>query len=234
MSHSKTMMKRPEAAPVDGANIIALRKLVAQGEGATLEFKRKASYPDKIVCEMVAFANTNGGTLLVGVSDEGNLSGLKFPDEEAFAIRAALKKYCRPGLPYREKLIPLTENKFILSYEIYPSTRKPHYVVHSNLKRECFIRVADKSIKASREIEEIIRRRQHKHDIKFTYGDIEKMLVQYLSVNATITLKQLMELAKIKRYDASRKLVLLVLANVLRVSPNERGDEFSLAFGGGK
>lgn len=224
------MMRRPEAAPVDGATIAALRKLVAQGEGATLEFKRKASYPDKIVCEMVAFANTSGGTLLVGVSDEGNLSGLKFPDEEAFAIRAALKKYCRPGLPYREKLIPLTENKFILSYEIYPSNRKPHYIVYNNTERYCFVRVADKSIKASREVEEIIRRRQHKHDIKFTYGEVERFLMQYLSVNSTITLKQFTELAKIKRYHASRKLVLLVLANVLKVSPNERGDEYSLAF----
>lgn len=230
MNHLKTMMRRPEAAPVDGATIAALRKLVAQGEGATLEFKRKASYPDKIVCEMVAFANTSGGTLLVGVSDEGNLSGLKFPDEEAFAIRAALKKYCRPGLPYREKLIPLTENKFILSYEIYPSNRKPHYIVYNNTERDCFVRVADKSIKASREVEEIIRRRQHKHDIKFTYGEVERFLVQYLSVNSTITLKQFTEFAKIKRYHASRKLVLLVLANVLKVSPNERGDEYSLAF----
>lgn len=227
------MMKRPEAAPVNTTSIAALKKLVVQGEGATLEFKRKASYPDKIVCEMVAFANTNGGTLLVGVSDEGNLSGLKFPDEEAFAIRAALKKYCRPGLPYREKLIPLTENKFILSYEIYPSKRKPHYVVYTSLRRECYVRVADKSIKASREVEEIIRRRQHRHDIKFTYGDHEKLLMQYLSVHPTITLNQFIELSKLKRYYASRKLVLLVLANVLRVSPHERGDEYSLAFARG-
>lgn len=76
-------MKRPEAAPFDAARIQTLRKLVAQGEGATLEFKRKAAHPEKIICEMVAFANTQGGTLLVGVSDDGNLAGLKFPDEEA-------------------------------------------------------------------------------------------------------------------------------------------------------
>jgi predicted HTH transcriptional regulator len=224
------MMKRPEVAPFDIAKVNALKKLVAQGESATLEFKRKASYPEKIIAEMVAFANTQGGTLLVGVSDEGHLSGLKFPDEEAFAIRAALKKYCRPGIPYKEQLIPLTENKFILSYEIFPSNRKPHYVVHGPAKRECFVRVADKSIKASREIEEIIRRRQHKSGVKFTYGDHERMLVQYLSVHAHITLPMVMELTHLKRYDASRKLVLLVLANVLKVSPHEKGDEYSLAF----
>jgi len=225
------MMKRPEAAPFDAARLQTLKKLVAQGEGATLEFKRKASHPEKIICEMVAFANTQGGTLLVGVSDDGTLAGLKFPDEEAFAIRSALKKYCRPGIPFKEQLIPLSENRFILSYEVFPSKRKPHYVVINKLMSEVFVRVADKSIKASREVEEIIRRRQHKKDIHFTYGEHEKMLMQYLSAHSFITLKHFMELSKLKRYYASRKLVLLVLANVLRVNPTEKGDEYSLAFG---
>lgn len=225
------LMKRPEAAPFDAAKIQALKKLVSQGEGATLEFKRKAAHPEKIICELVAFANSQGGTLLVGVSDEGNLSGLKFPDEEAFAIRAAMKKYCRPGLPYREQLIPIAEHKFILSYEIFPSHKKPHYVVYAKDTRACYIRSADKSIQASREVEEIIRRRQHKRDIKFSYGDHERMLMQYLSVHPHITLSQFIDLSHLKRYDASRKLVLLVLANVLRVIPHEKGDEYSLAFG---
>lgn len=226
------MMKRPEAAPFSAARIQELNKLVSRGEGATLEFKRKAAHPEKIVCEMAAFANTQGGILLIGVSDEGNLSGLKFPDEEAFAIRAAMRKYCRPGLPYKEQLIPLSENKFILSYEVFPSTRKPHYIVHSLHKKEVFVRVADKSIKASREVEEIIKRRQHKKDIQFTYGDHEKILMQYLSANPSITLKEFMQLVRLKRYYASRKLVLLVLANVLRVNPSEKGDQYSLAFAG--
>ena len=90
------------------------------------------------------------------------------------------------------------------------------------------MRLADKSIKASRELEEIIRRRQNKVGIQFTYGEYETMLVQYLSANQSITLKQFMELSGLKRYYASRKLVLLVLANVLRVTANEKGDEYSL------
>lgn len=223
-------MKRPEAVPFDAARLQTLKKLVAQGEGSTLEFKRKATHPEKIICEMAAFANTQGGTLLVGVSDDGNLSGLKFPDEEAFAIRGALKKFCRPALPYKEQLITLSENRFILSYEIFPSHRKPHYVVHNKVKPEVFVRVADKSIKASREVEEIIRRRQLKKDIQFTYGEHERLLMQYLSLHPSVTLTQFIELSKLKRYYASRKLVLLVLANVLRVTPNEKGDEYSLAF----
>ncbi len=224
-------MKQHEAAPVNTANLQALRKLVSRGEGATLEFKRKATYPEKIIGEMAAFANTQGGILLIGVSDDGTIPGVKFPDEESFVIHAALKKYCRPAIRFTEQIIPLSENRFILSYEIFPSDRKPHYIVHKTT-RDVFVRVADKSIKASREVQEIIRRRQRAKDIKFNYGEHEKMLMQHLSTVGFITLKEFAELTKLRRYYASRTLILLVLATVLRVTPGEKGDIYSLAFGG--
>lgn len=226
------MMKQHEAAPVNAANLQTLRKLVSRGEGATLEFKRKATYPEKIIGEMAAFANTQGGILLIGVSDDGAIPGVKFPDEESFVILTALKKYCRPAIRFTEQIIPLSENRFILSYEIFPSDRKPHYIVHNKATRDVFVRVADKSIKASREVQEIIRRRQRVKDIKFTYGEHEKMLMQHLATAGSITLREFTELSKLRRYYASRKLILLVLANVLRVTPGEKGDVYSLAFGG--
>lgn len=224
-------MKHHEATPVNTANLQALRRLVSRGEGSTLEFKRKATYPEKIIGEMAAFANTQGGVLLIGVSDDKSIPGVKFPDEESFVIHAALKKHCRPAIRFTEQIIPLDKNHFILSFEIFPSDHKPHYIVHDN-KRNVFVRVDDKSIKASREVEEIIRRRQRAKDIKFTYGEHEKMLMQYLSTVGSITLKEFAELTKLRRYYASRKLILLVLANVLRVTPGEKGDVYSLVFGG--
>ena len=65
-----------------------LEDLVHKGEGQLLEFKLKASFPEKIVKEMVAFANSNGGQLLVGVDDDGRIAGLKFAEEENPQSRA--------------------------------------------------------------------------------------------------------------------------------------------------
>ena len=75
-----------------------LKNLVKKGEGLCLEFKKKADHPEKIVRELVAFANTQGGFLLVGVEDNGNISGLKFPEDEQYVIEAALSKYVKPEL----------------------------------------------------------------------------------------------------------------------------------------
>ena len=89
----------------------------------------------------------------------------------------------------------------------------------------------DQSIKASREVREIARRSQAKKDIRFHYGEHEQLLMQYLDMNPSITLKQFMQVSGLKKFYASKKLVLLVLANVLEITPHEKGDLFSLAFG---
>ena len=85
-------MKPQEAFPVDHKQIQHLKSLVAQGEGFHLEFKRKAAHPDKIVREMIAFANSKGGILLVGIGDEGTIPGLKYPEDDSHEIKKALRQ----------------------------------------------------------------------------------------------------------------------------------------------
>jgi hypothetical protein len=222
-------MKPQEAFPVDQKQIQHLKSLVAQGEGFHLEFKRKAAHPDKIVREMIAFANSKGGILLVGIGDEGTIPGLKYPEDDSHEIKKALRQ-CKPPLPVRETFIAIGNNRSVIQYEIYESKRKPHFYALSEIQRESFVRVDDKSIKASREVREISKRSQLKKDIRFHYGDHERMLMQYLDEHKTITLKEFTELSGLKRFMASRKLILLVLANVLRIAPNEKGDVYSVAF----
>lgn len=223
-------MSRPqEAFTFQPAQVRDLRKLVSKGEGASLEFKRKAAYPDKIVREMIAFANAYGGILLVGISDEGELAGLKHPEDESHVIQKSLLK-CFPRLPVTETFIPIGNSRYVIQYQIAESRQKPHYF-RDGEKKEAYIRVNDQSIRASREVREIARRSQAKKDIRFHYGEHEKFLMTYLDNNPAITLKQFMEVSGLKKFYASKKLVLLVLANVLQITPHEKGDLFSLAFG---
>ncbi|WP_254155047.1 AlbA family DNA-binding domain-containing protein [Chryseosolibacter indicus] len=223
------MMNKPqEAYTFNARQVQDLKRLVLQGEGSSLEFKRKAAYPEKIVREMIAFANTKGGILLVGVGDDGSLAGLKYPEGESYVIREALKK-CRPSLSFKETFIPIGNSRTIIQYEIFESTNKPHYLLNGEAK-ESFVRSNDQSIKASREVREIVKRAQHKKDVRFHYGEHEQFLMQYLEENPFITLKKFIELRGLKRFYASKKLVLLVLADVLKITPHERGDLYSLAF----
>lgn len=220
-------MKLQEAFRFDTEQFRKLRQLVARGEGQGLEFKRKAAFPEKIVREMVAFANTKGGILLLGVGDDGSIPGLKYAEDESHVIKKALK-LCFPPIKYSETFIPVGKSCNVIQYEIPESFRKPHYVATDGGVRESFVRVTDKTIKASREMREILRRSNKHKNIKFHYGEHEKFLMQYLDTHPNITLKEFTQQSSLKRFLASKKLVLLVLANVLRVTPHEKGDLYSL------
>jgi predicted HTH transcriptional regulator len=222
-------MKPQENFPIDPRQISQLKTLVSKGEGFHLEFKRKATYPDKIVREMIAFANSKGGILLLGIGDDRTIPGLKHPEDESHVIKEALKR-CRPALSIKETFIPIGTNRSVIQYEVSESHRKPHYFLTAEQAKESFVRVEDKSIKASREMREIAKRSQRNKDIRFHYGEYEKMLMQYLDQHHTITLKKFTELSGLKRFIASKKLILLVLADVLRITPHEKGDLFSIAF----
>lgn len=220
-------MKPQESFPVDPVQLRNLKRLVAQGEGAHLEFKRKAAFPEKIVREMIAFANSKGGILLVGIGDDLSIPGLKHPEDDSHVIREALKK-CKPTLVVKEMFIAIGNNRSVIQYEVPESRRKPHYYLSGGGLKEAFVRVEDRSIKASREMREIARRAHQKNGVRFHYGDHERILIKYLDEHKTITLKKFIQLSGLKSFYASKKLVLLVLANVLKIAPDEKGDVFSL------
>lgn len=220
--------KAHEAQAYDAREFSRLKQLVATGEGQYLEFKRKASYPAKIVREMIAFANSQGGVLLVGVNDDGGIPGLKHPDGESYAIHQALKQ-CRPTLKLTEDFIVIRDGRWVIRYTIPESDRKMHYILTEGQLKVSYVRVADQSIKASREMREIMRRTRRQQGVRFHFGEEEKFLMQYLEQHPSITLHEFMRLRKLGRFRASKKLILLVLANVLCITPHEKGDLYTRA-----
>ena len=204
--------------------------MVKGGESDFLEFKRKASFPEKIVKEIVAFANTKGGNLLIGVDDNGTIPGLRFAEEEAYALDSAIAKYCFPRIRYKSETVNISEKKSVIHYKIYESRKKPHYVVEqkSGKGKKTYIRIKDKSIQASREFIEILKRSRSKKGIKFHFGEKEKLLMQYLDKHERISVEEYMLQAGIDRQTSSKTLIGLVLANVLNIEPGEEKDYYSL------
>jgi hypothetical protein len=221
------MMKPSEAVKHNAQEVSELKKLVSRGEGLHLEFKRKAAHPEKIVREMIAFANTEGGIVLVGVGDDGSLPGVAYPEEESHSIRKVLDTQCKPPLPVEESLIPLSQKHFVVRYDIPKGENRPYFFYIDTEKKETYVRTKDMSVKASREMKEIIRRAKSDRGTRFMFGDPEKKLMEYLEVSKTITLNEFKILAGLNRMRAAKKLVLLVLANVLSITATEKGDVYT-------
>ena len=205
-----------------------LKHLVRHGEGQRLEFKMKVKFPEKIIKELVAFANSDGGHLFVGVSDDGQIEGSKFVDEDQFLLEKAISAFCFPAFTYHVYRIPLENGRAVLVYHVFESVDKPHFVqLETDPHPVCYVRVKDRTIKASKEMKQILRR-ENEEGLSFAYGDSERWLMEYLRTNQQITLSDFAAKANLPIWLASRKLVLLVLSRVLKIEAGEQQDHYSL------
>ncbi|MFA0961902.1 helix-turn-helix domain-containing protein [Roseivirga sp. BDSF3-8] len=208
-------------------NFRELKSLVRQGEHGRLEFKRKAAYPEKIIKEVVAFANTEGGELLIGVDDDGKIPGLKFAEEDKYVLDKAIARYCSPDIHYTTEIIPLNESRSVIRYSINKSPEGPHYVQEPGApQRKVYVRVNDQSIQASREVRQVLKGEKKSREVRFSFGEKEKQLMEFLDKKGSITVAQFAEIAGEPARKVSRTLVLLVLAGVLRIEPRTGQDLF--------
>jgi len=204
-----------------------IHKIARQGEGLKVEFKKKAAFPEKIVREIIALANTEGGYLLIGVDDDGTVSGQRFIEEEVFVMDKAIGQHIQPKLEYQVEIFKLTPKKGVAVFIIPKSPERPHFLMEED-RRKAFVRVKDRSIQASKEMWEVLKRGKNPQDIVFTYRDKEDILMKFLGENGKITLKEFQFMAKLPRFLASKTLVRLVLANVIKIVPQENEDFFTI------
>jgi len=204
--------------------------LVSKGEGQYLEFKTKVDHPDKIVKEVVAFANSGGGRLLIGVEDDGKISGLKYADEEAFEMAKAIQNLCKPTIKFSLEKIALNEKKQILVYSFKESKKKPHYAVEDTKTGlgKAYVRVEDKSVQASKELKLILKGQRFRKKISFEFGENERAVMKLLESKERFTLKEFINHSGVSYKVASATVITLVLSNVLTIIPSEKEDFYKL------
>ncbi|MEX0747785.1 MAG: ATP-binding protein [Rhodothermales bacterium] len=209
-----------------------LTQLASLGEGANLEFKRKVPRPERFAKEMIAFANTQGGRLLLGVDDDGAVVGLRDVEEEEFVLNRAMSRHCSPELSFSMEHVPVAHRREVIIVHVPESPTKPHFLVQSENGSEgtAYVRVEDKSVEASPEAVKLMRKDKGTAGVSFEFGEKELMLMRYLDNYGRITVKQFASLANISDRGASRTLVLLTRANVLRLHADPRHDYFTLAY----
>lgn len=208
-----------------------LEKRVQGGENLFTEFKHKINFPEKIAREIVAFANSKGGQLFIGVDDNKTIFGLKNADEELFALKKVIEKYIKFDIKYTISIIKVNEKKSVLLADIHESSQKPNYAFEFENQKNgiAYVRVADKSVQASSVVIKILELQSKNTEIRLAFGDIQRKIVSQIDANGFITVKSLAEKELISIHSASEKLIEMVLAGFLKVIPEEeKEDRFEL------
>jgi predicted HTH transcriptional regulator len=205
-----------------------LRHKVLLGEGQQIEFNRKLSQPDKILREIVAFANADGGLLFIGVEDNKMIHGVKDVDEVTNVMSKNIEELIAPKVKYSAEIIPVSAKRNVVVYNIFRGKNKPYYLNPTSTNRAgiAYYRHKDMSIKASPELLKIIRHKKHSKGFLLTYSDNNKIAMQLVHRNNSLTLSELQRESGMKKYTASITLTNLVLANILQLIPCENEDLF--------
>ncbi|MBS1524709.1 MAG: ATP-binding protein [Bacteroidetes bacterium] len=205
-----------------------IKKLIFEGEGVTLDFKKTITSCEKIARTMTAFANNKGGRLLIGVADDGSIKGVKSEDEERYMITKAAQFFIRPAIePKFEEVY--VDDKLVLTVEIPESDSKPHYGLAEDGKWWVYVRVKDKSVLASKIVVDVLKHSTDDKGVLIEYSASEKALLEYLQKMERINVKEYCMLQKLSRRNAQRIIVNMVLSGVIRVHTTEKEEYYTAA-----
>lgn len=206
-------------------------EMIEGGESLTVEFKQRFSGYDKIAKELIAFANTRGGFLFLGVDDDKSIYGIEGEKADAELIKETAEKYCEPPVKY-ELINFEIDRKDILIVRVFESDIKPHriqdYLQELNLATaEVYVRVNDKSVPAGKEMIKILQAQSRGSGLtNYSISRDEKIVFDYLENHETITAAELSRYGNISYRRASRTLIKLVRADMLLIHQKDNGENY--------
>lgn len=177
-----------------------IRRLVSEGEHCHQDFKFEISDARKIAHDLSAFANTEGGRLLVGVKDNGKIAGVR-SEEEIYMIEAAATMYCQPQVELETQTYRV-EGKTILEIRIGETASKPVYALDEENKPWAYIRIKDENILATPVHLKVWQHSKKDEGVLVEFTEREQRLLNALKEKESLSLNQCCKLCRLNRKAA--------------------------------
>ena len=126
-----------------------LLEIIANGENSGVEFKRDDLRPEQLAKEIVAMLNLQGGRVILGVEDDGTISGIQRPDLQEWVLNVFRDKIYPQTISFYEE-VGIDDMHRVAVVSVSAGISKPYMRKH-NQREDIYIRMADRSELASRE-----------------------------------------------------------------------------------
>ena len=193
-----------------------LLSLIREGEHQQQDFKYRVADACKLAKSVSAFANTDGGRLLIGVRDDGHLSGVR-SEEEIYMMHQAAYRYCKPEASIKFDTYHVTPDtssgerglRTIVMATVPPSTKRPVCAIDETGRMRAYIRINDENIVASPVHLALWRESQKSQGVMLTYNDDIRHLLDV--IQDRLTLNQIVRLSRLPRHK-----VITLMARLIR------------------
>lgn len=198
-----------------------IQKLISEGEHQTQDFKFGITDSRKIARTLSAFANTDGGRLLIGVKDNGSIAGVR-SDEEFYMIQAASQLYTRPEVPFQVKEWK-EGGKSILEITIDKGDARPYLAPDKNGKYVAYVRVDSQNFEANAVLLKVWKQIHSFNGAYVELSAAENRLLEEIRSNGRISISQYIRNSGVLRFKAIDILANLVLMEVIEMEFTETG-----------
>ena len=190
-----------------------IQALINEGEHQQQDFKFGITDSRKIARSLVAFANTDGGRLLIGVKDNGVVAGIR-SEEEYYMIESAAQLYSKAEIRFESKLWK-EEGKTVMEVWVPPSPLRPHFVKEKSGVWQAYVRSRDENIQADEVIISVWQKMKQKTGTLIRYTRIEEELFRLFQTRDQITLSDFRKCDRITSKQAIETLANLIVLRLI-------------------
>ena len=191
-----------------------IQQLIEEGEHEHQDFKFSISDARKIARSVSAFANNDGGRLLIGVKDNGNIAGVR-NEEDIYVVEQAAQMYCRPAQKVEFTAFKTEGGAIVIRAEIAKATHRPVQAQEPDGSWRTYFRVKDENIAAPDLMVRAWRKKESQNGALLSFSEAESTLINHLEENDTITIEEFMKMARISRHTAEEIITKLYAVDVI-------------------
>lgn len=203
-----------------------LKSYIREGEHQTQDFKFRVDDAKKIARTLAAFANTDGGRLLIGVKDNGKVVGVN-PEEEFHVIQGAASLYCKPELTLKTQIMQ-SDHKLVLEVTVDEIEFKPVKALDEDGFWKTYVRREDHTLLASKILIGVWKKQRAKISVPQTFDKNEELVLKTITEAGHITLSKLYRETQLKKAYIDKLLVQFVTWEVVNMSISPSGTFFSV------
>lgn len=201
-----------------------IQRLIEEGEHLHQDFKFAISDARKIARSISAFANNDGGSLLIGVKDNGVIAGIR-TEEDIYVVEQAAQMYCRPEQSIEFTAYKTEGGNVVVKADVKKAELRPVKAIDDTGKWKAYYRVKDENIMASSLMVKAWNEEQTYDGAILEISDAEKSLLDLLE-EGPMSVADLTKKVHISRQKAEQLIINLYLMNVVDFIHDEK--EFKL------
>jgi len=197
-----------------------LKQRIAEGEGVQLDFKFRIDDQKKIARTLVAFANSFGGSLLIGVKDNGKIAGVN-PEEEFHMIEGAASMYTKPEVKF-ESLTWQDRHHFVLEIKVEKSEVK-HKALDEHGNYRSYVRVDDHTLIGNKILDRVWHWEKHGVNRPEHFDQDTLGLIQTIRELEPVTISKLYRNLDLSKKKIDGIVSVLVFWDVIKMKMSESG-----------